>query len=307
MNLQAVLARPFAPVTQRYGWRDTALYAVSLGMAQDPLVETELPYVYERFEPCRWGDVGQLRAVPSYCVTLGWLPFWQHDPALAIGWQRIVHGEMSFTLHRPLAAEGTVQATHRISAIADKGAGRGAVVHMDKELADAASGEPIASLRSVEFLRDDGGCGSWGEARAALPALPEDFRATVTMDIATPRQAALLYRLASGDLMPIHADPEVARRAGFERPISHGLNNLGLACRALLKHFAPRQPERLREMAVRFVQPGLPGDTVRIEMMPAAPGIVRFRARALERDVPLLDRGHCRFVEGGSLRSAGQA
>jgi acyl dehydratase len=306
VNLSAVLAHRFAPQLQRYDWRDAALYALALGIGSDPLDADELPYVYETYQ--RDAVDPQLRAVPSYCMTLGWLPFWQDDPALAIAWQRIVHGEMSFTLHRPLPPAGQVRATHRIAAVLDKGAGRGALMHVDKELHDAGSGvsgargsdttgAPLASLRSVEFLRDDGGCGSFeaaGERREALAPLPADFRADVHQDYATLRQGALLYRLASRDLMPIHADPAVARRAGFDRPISHGLNNMGLACRAILKHFAPCAPEAVRAMGVRFVQPGLPGDTVRIEMQ-RSHGTVRFRARALERDVPLLDRGFCRL------------
>ena len=185
-------------------------------------------------------------------------------------------------------------ATHCIAAVQGEGEGRGAIVHVDKELDDAASGAPIASLRSVEFLRADGGCGSWGEERAALAPLPADFRAELTADYATAPQAAPLYRLASGDLMPIHADPGAARRAGFERPVSHGLANLGLACRAVLKRYAPGAPERVREMGVRFAQPGLPGDTMRIELQAEADP-VRFRARAVERDVLLLDRGYCRL------------
>ncbi|MFO1218691.1 MAG: MaoC/PaaZ C-terminal domain-containing protein [Burkholderiaceae bacterium] len=297
MNLQAVVARRFAPVEQRYGWRDCALYALALGLGTDPLDAGELPYVYEGYCAGGWGGAGQLRVVPSFCATLGWVPFWQDDPALAIGWQRIVHGEFHFQLHRPLAVEGHVRATHRIASVQDKGIDRGAVIHVDKELADAASGERLASLRSVEFLRDDGGCGDWGDAhRAPLPPLPGDFSTDVSVDYRTTPQSALMYRLASGDLMPIHADPDVARRAGFERPISHGLHNLGLACRAVLKHFAPDQPTMLRAMAVRFVQPGLPGDTVRIELCrEGGSGDVLFRATALERDVLLLDRGRCRI------------
>jgi len=106
-------------------------------------------------------------------------------------------------------------------------------------------------------------------------------------------QAALLYRAASRDWMPIHADPAVAREAGFERPISHGLNNLGLACRAILKACAPGRPERLRALAARFVAPGLPGDTVRIELFDRDGATLAFRATAVERGVRLLDRGSC--------------
>jgi acyl dehydratase len=84
----------------------------------------------------------------------------------------------------------------------------------------------------------------------------------------------------------------VARQAGFERPISHGLNTMGLACRAILKHFSPGRPERLRSMFVRFAQPAFPGDTIRIELFEEG-DTLRFRALAVERNVTVLDRGEC--------------
>ena len=90
--------------------------------------------------------------------------------------------------------------------------------------------------------------------------------------------------------MPIYADPEVARAAGFERPISHGLNTFGLACRGILKCLAPRAPERLRSMSARFVAPALPGDTIRVEIYGNGER-VRFRALARERNILVLDRG----------------
>jgi acyl dehydratase len=90
--------------------------------------------------------------------------------------------------------------------------------------------------------------------------------------------------------MPIHADPKIARDAGFERPISHGLNTFGLVCRAALKLFVPGRPERLKSMSVRFAAPAYPGDTIRIELFARAQG-ARFRARVLERKALILDRG----------------
>src|SRR5436190_705069 len=79
------------------------------------------------------------------------------------------------------------------------------------ELHSAASGTHLASLKSVHFLRGDGGCGACGDPRPGLPPIPADAIPDVTTDYATQKQAALLYRLASRDLMPLHADPEIAR------------------------------------------------------------------------------------------------
>lgn len=286
MKLDAVVQRAFPPVEQAWDARDTALYALSLGMGSDPLDALELPYVYE-------GRDGRgLRAVPTFAMTLAWPPFWQDDPATGIDWVRILHGEQHVQWHRPLPVAGRVIGRHRLIAVEDKGPGRGAVIHFAIDLADAASGEPAAHIRQVQFLRGDGGCGAWGQAPPPCDPLPADAVPDETVDIATLPQGALLYRLASRDYMPIHADPATARQAGCERPISHGLHTLGVAARAILRRHAPGAPERLRALSVRFASPGLPGDTVRIELFHGADGL-RFRARALERGALLLDRGRC--------------
>ena len=47
MNLDHVRQLTFAPIAQRYDVRDSALYALGLGMGDDPVDEDELPYVYE--------------------------------------------------------------------------------------------------------------------------------------------------------------------------------------------------------------------------------------------------------------------
>lgn len=285
MNLDHVVARRFEPIFQSYDWRDAALYALGLGMGHDPLDDDELPYVYE--------GRAQL-AAPSMCVTLGWPPLWIAEPATGIAWTLALHGEQRFDLLRPLPVQASIRADHKIHAVEDKGPGRGALVYFDTEISDAKSGDQLASLRATEFLRGDGGCGSHGAPPPRLPALPSDRSPSAAVEYRTYPQAALLYRLVSRDYMPIHADPAIARMAGFQRPISHGLNTMGIACRAILKRYAPRRPERLASMAVRFVSPALPGDTIRLEMFEEKDAI-RFRAWAVERRALVLDRGECRL------------
>ena len=289
MNLAYVRGLRFAPTEQDYEWRDSLLYALAVGFGRDPLDAGELPYVVEAL-PNR-----PLQVVPSMAMVLGWQPFWQDDPAAAIDWKRIVHGEQHLQLHAPLPAAGRVRTEHRLARVQDKGAGRGAVMQIDTELVEREHGTHLASLQSLHFLRGDGGCGDWGEpgdAAALLPAIDDPGgTATATVDLPTPAHAALLYRIASRDWMPIHADPAIAREAGFERPISHGLHNLGIACRALLQATGLARPGRLRTLAARFVSPGLPGDTVRVELFRRDDRSWQFRASAIERGARLLDRG----------------
>jgi acyl dehydratase len=287
MDLDHVVARRFAPTHQTYDWRDSALYALGLGMGDDPLDEDELTYVYEGRHQ---------RAVPSMSVTLGWPPLWIAEPETGIAWTKVLHGEQRLTVHRPLPVTGSIRADHRVSAIEDKGATRGALLYFDTELFDAANGELLATLRATEFLRADGGCGSYGTPPGEIARIGADAKPNAGITYRTPHQAALLYRLVSRDYMPIHADPVVAREAGFERPISHGLNTMGLACRAVLKRYAPGHPERISAMAVRFVSPAYPGDTIRIDMFEEG-NVIRFRAWAIERQVMVLDRGECRLFD----------
>jgi acyl dehydratase len=288
MNLQNVIERRFQPICQTYDWRAAALYALSLGMGTDPTDEDELPYVYEGREQ---------RVVPSMCVTLGWPPLWIAEPSMEISWPRVLHGEQRFELHHPLPLGASIRAAHRVRAVVDKGRDRGAVLYFETEIEDAATGTPLASLRAVNFLRDDGGCGNFGDAPPPLSALSSEESPDHRIDYSTSGQAALLYRLASRDYMPIHADPKLARSAGFDSPISHGLNTLGIACRAILKHVVPYEPHRLRAMAVRFVSPAFPGDTIRVELFRRSEEI-RFRAWAVERQILVLDRGHCELSNG---------
>jgi acyl dehydratase len=278
VNLVKVSQFRFPPVEQRYSARDTILYALGLGYGADPLSPSELAFVYEE----------NLKASPSQCVVLAHPGFWVQNPEFEIDWLKILHGEQSFEIHKPLPSQGSVRGEFEIEAIDDKGREKGAILYQRKRLYDSVTNELLATVRSVVFMRGDGGCGSIGVPPPQPPALP-DAPPDAICEIRTLPQQALIYRL-SGDLNPLHADPAAARKAGFDRPILHGLCTMGIAARALIKKFTPGEPERLKSMFVRFSKPVFPGETIVTEFIKAE-GAIRFRCRVQERDVVVLDRG----------------
>ncbi|MGP1679679.1 MAG: MaoC family dehydratase, partial [Burkholderiales bacterium] len=102
-------------------------------------------------------------------------------------------------------------------------------------------------------------------------------------------QAALIYRLCA-DPNPLHAEPAVAKAAGFARPILHGLCSYGVAGHAILKTFCGYDPAKFTGLALRFSAPVFPGETIRTEMWNRG-GRILFRSRVLERDVVVLNNG----------------
>lgn len=265
-------------IDHEYTAKDTILYALGLGFGADPADEADLRFVYE----------DGLKAIPAMCNTLAHPGFWLRSPELGIDWVRMLHGEQAFVIHRPLPVAGHVRGEYEILSVEDKGATRGAVLTLEKRLVDRKDGTLFCTVTTTIFLRGDGGQGGFGEAPAPPPAIP-DASPDLVVDIAILPQAALIYRL-SGDYNPLHASPAVARAAGFDRPILHGLCTMGVAARALLRGLCDNDPDRLSAMFVRFSSPVFPGETLRTEIF-RGQDAVRFRCRVLERDLLVLDRG----------------
>ena len=290
VSYQHLKQRPFAPVRQRYTERDTMLYALSLGLGNDPLDPAALPFVFE-------GAAGGLRTLPSQAVVLGYPGFWAREADTGIDWVKLLHGEQRMRLHRPLPASADIVGHNRITHLTDKGAGKGAIMVTERRL-ETAEGELLATVQQVSFLRGDGGYSELDGGQpsdAPLPALrptPEDQAPHFTDTQAIRPEAALLYRLM-GDFNPLHADPAVAKAAGFERPILHGLASYGLVTHALVRQCAEHDPARLRALDIRFTAPVFPGETLVTEIWRTTenPNHYQLRARVLERDKVVLSHG----------------
>ncbi|MFH1870810.1 MAG: MaoC/PaaZ C-terminal domain-containing protein [Pseudomonadota bacterium] len=265
-------------VRERYMTRDTILYALGVGLGSDPTDEHQLRFVYEK----------NLLALPTYPLVLGYPGFWLKDPGTGVDWVKVVAGEQGLRIHRLPLPEGEVVGLTRVSKIVDKGPGKGALIYTTREVRDAAGGDLLCELTTTSFCRGDGGFGGPEGPVPAVHELPQRSPDQVC-DLPTLPQAALIYRL-KGDYNPLHAEPAVARAAGFDRPILHGLCSMGVAGHALLKTVCDYDPTRLAELNVRFSAPVLPGETLRTEIWRDGE-VVSFRTKLVERDVVVLNNG----------------
>lgn len=278
INLRTLLDWPFEPVEQSYGFRDTILYALGLGLPGDPTNAEELRFTYE----------AGLQALPTMPVVLCSPGAWYRKPEAGIDWVRMLHGEQRLSLHRPLPIGGRVTGLTRIRDIVDKGPDKGAMLYLERELSEADSGAPLATLGQTLVLRGNGGCGSTTDSAPPVHRIPERSPDLIVDSVIDPR-AALIYRL-SGDYNPLHADPEIARSAGFRAPIFHGLGTFGMAALAVLKGACAGKPERIASLAVRFTAPVYPGEHLTTALWIDG-GTISFRTRVVERELVAVDNG----------------
>ena len=284
IDRDALMAREFPAVEHSYTAKDCMLFALGVGLGADPVADADLKAIYERADG--------FAPLPAMVNVLAYPGFWAMEPGTGLTWQKILHGEQSLTVHAPLPAEGTVLGTTRIVDIIDKGADKGALIYSERTISDKASGTRLATVAGTIFARADGGFGGPGGPVKPVHALPD--RAPDTHhDFRTLPRNALIYRL-SGDDNPLHADPKVAKGAGFERPILHGLCTMAVSSWSIPMALRDGDFTALTHMQQRFSAPVYPGETIRTEIWVDGDD-VSFRASVLERDVVVLNNGLARL------------
>jgi acyl dehydratase len=255
--------------------RDVASYALSIGFGHDPLDARQLDFV----------DCNRpIKVVPTMALTLAHPAFWLSDPESGVDASGVLHADQQLELLAPLPVKAVITSQSRIAGLVDKGPGKAALLRTETWIEDE-TGKRLARLLRTTFLRGGGGFGGDNEPSHRAQPMP-DREPDHVVDLPTRPEQALLYRL-NGDLNPLHSDPEFARKAGFERPILHGLCTMGIVCHALLRVLADYHEGRLKMMRVRFAGVVLPGETVRTEIWSDG----SFRARVVERNVVVVDDG----------------
>ncbi len=246
-----------------YEERDVMLYALGVGAGTD-----ELQFTYER----------DLQVLPTFGVIPAFPALFAMGSAMSVNPMMVLHGEQRIELYAPIPSSGTLTTTPTIRAIYDKG--KGALLVVDAETVDS-KGKLLFKNTFGAFARGEGGFG--GERGPSGPKnVPPERKPDAVVEMATLPQQALIYRL-SGDRNPLHADPEFAKMAGYERPILHGLCSFGHVGRAVLRAFCAMDPTRLKALDVRFAGVVFPGETIVTEMWKTAAGELIVQAKTKER------------------------
>ncbi len=276
LNLNAI-GQKIGPVRKDYTWKDVVLYALGVGAGFD-----ELEYCYEQ----------HLKVIPSFSISSVFEFLAEVGMNSNADLSGILHGEQDILFHNAIPIEGTLITEGLITNMYDKGPGKGALV-VAKADTYHSNGDRLFTNIFTIFCRKDGGFG--GESGPSTPfSLPDRVPDFEEMDRSTPDQP-LLYQL-SGDIFQLHADPEFARASGFEKPIMHGLCTHGFACRAVIRHLFPGEPERMTRFHVRFSRALYPGVPMKTQIWKTGEGKAIFRTLNAETGEVVIDQGIVEWI-----------
>jgi acyl dehydratase len=268
----SIVGKPSEPHSHAYTWKDTVLYALGAGAKV-----SELDYLYEGRGP---------KVLPSFAVVPTFKPMFELLGRTGGNYATVVHGAQRVTVHKPLAAEGVLSTVATVTGIYDLR--KFAIGHVKTETRDAAGEHLFDTLWTIIF-RGEGGFGGEPPPRERSGIdVPKDRPADFRIEEATSKEQALLYRL-SGDLNPLHADPEFAKGVGFEQgPILHGLCTYGYMVRHLVHGACGGDASKVTAFEGSFKRPVWPGDTLVTEGWTVAPGKIALSVSVKERSEVVL-------------------
>lgn len=247
---QRLIDWDFGEQRHSYAARDAILYALGIGLPIALGDSVDLNFLLE----------DRLRVVPSFAVTLATPGMWPKRPELEIDWVKVLHMAHAARFETPLPRAADVVSRARITELYDRGEDKGSVCVLQRQVRDAKDGTLYCTIEQTVAMRGNGGFGGAPLPKVDRPAMPDrppDHVETVQI---SPR-AALIYRL-SGDVNPLHADYDVARKAGYKQPILHGLASYGTACAVVLRAFCGGDPSRMKSLDLRFAGVVMPGEAL---------------------------------------------
>lgn len=278
IDIEKALGAELPQVSFSWDEEDIILYNLAVGAGDPPTDPQELRYAYE----------GDLVAIPTYGTIppFGMMMSMAGVEGVEVNLGQILHGEHELVVHQEIPTSGRVDQSGKIAAIYDKGKGAVAVVEIVSVL--ETTGEELFTNRASIYIRGEGGFG--GDPGPSSTGAPPDRDPDHIVESKTLPQQALLYRMASGDKNPLHADPGFAGFAGYERPILHGLCTYGMVAKAVVDKALRGEPGRVGSYKARFSGHVFPGETLVSSIWEEDDGLI-VTTRAKERDTKVLSNG----------------
>ena len=259
----------FEPRQVSWNSKDTMLYALGVGARPSD----ELDFLYEGRGP---------KVLPTYAVIPGLYAMGNIGRAVKLDIARMLHGEQGIELLRPLPPEAELNMESTLSEIWDKG--KAAVIGVRAEFSDADG--PIFRTHSTLFYIGGGGFGgepgpSTRDKNRALDREPD-----LVVEYETREDQGAIYRL-SGDRVPLHIDPEFAKKAGYDKPFMHGLCSYGFVGRAVLRSLCDGDPERFMSLEGRFAERVEFGDRILTKIWRTGDGEALLQAETQDGKIAL--------------------
>jgi acyl dehydratase len=260
------------PYSLTYDWKTLATYTLGIGAKRD-----ELDYLYE-------GARSGMKVYPTFAVVPA------YDAVVDVlgksggNLAMVVHGGQTVRAHRPIPARGTLTTLGTLKSIYDLKKFAQVII----ETSSTLDGEPLVDTTWSLIFRGAGGFSGPRPPETNDPEVPKDRAPDWTFEEKTSPEQALLYRI-SGDVNPLHADPEFATMVGFPQgPILHGLCTYGFTARAIVKNAASGDATKLRSFSAQFRKPVWPGDTIVTQGYALPGGRVAVVSSVKERPEPVL-------------------
>ena len=276
------IGKPIGPLVKEYDWKDVVLYALGVGAGFD-----DLQYVYEN----------DLKVIPSYSISAAFEFLMTSALNSQANLGGILHGEQEIIFHAPIPSEGTLTTEGQITHMYDRGEGKGALVVSQADSVHD-NGETLFTNVFTLFCRKDGGFG--GEPPPRVEWERPDREPDFVEDATPSADQPLVYRL-SGDIFALHVDPAFAKASGFEKPIMHGLCTFGYACRAVVRHLFPGEPERMTRYRTRFSRPLYPGVPIQTRIWKTGEGEAVFQVVNSETHEVVIDHGVVEWLDDEGL------
>jgi acyl dehydratase len=190
----------------------------------------------------------------------------------------VVHGEQDMWFHQPLVPGMTLRTRATPFSVRVGGSGTRFTSRIDSVDED---GKPVLEIYGTTFIR---GMSDGESAGPDKPdhTFPDDARSRPAGEHTVHLPEGITYRYsdASGDLMPIHLDDDVAKSVGLPGIIVHGLCTMAVCSQAVVRTLADGDPARLKRLAVRFAKNVFPDSDVTVSMYEAGDGTYAFEAHS---------------------------